>query len=232
MVLLHHIRSVINEEVAPLNRIHVLFDELLACAALLPFLAIDYRLRLDETATCSDASEQGGGVCASTGLTEMGMARLGEAVRGVGRGRVIPVGLCETFAGIAGARRAFDILGCTPAFHISLETSEEAIRVSRCQYPGALHLGDVKDATRETMAEALRDAPDVDLVFHTSAPPCQDVTGLSAQRTGFSGERSRLADYIPSINDMLQSSFPRPRSVHYARWWRRLVRLIRGSMTS
>ena len=133
---------------------------------------------------------------------------MGEAVRGVGRDQVIPVGLCETFAGIGGARRAFDILGCTPAFHIAFETNEEATRVSRCQYPDAFHLGDVKEATRESVAEALRDVPDVRIVFHTSGPPCQDVTGLSAKRKGFSGERSRLADYIPSIDDMLQSSFP------------------------
>ena len=43
---------------------------------------------------------------------------------------------------------------------------------------------------------------------HTSGLPCQHVTDLLAQCKGFSGERSRLADYIPFINDMLQSLFP------------------------
>ena len=42
---------------------------LLLCT--LPVFTIDMRLRFCGTVLCSDASEYGGGVCASTGLTEI-----------------------------------------------------------------------------------------------------------------------------------------------------------------
>ena len=51
-------------------------QELLVCIGYLPLACTDLRAALSPTATVSDASEQGGGVCASVGLTALAMERL------------------------------------------------------------------------------------------------------------------------------------------------------------
>ena len=50
--------------------------QLLECMLLLPLMAIDLRAPISSVATASDASEQGGGVCASIRLTQRGVQRV------------------------------------------------------------------------------------------------------------------------------------------------------------
>eukprot|EP00971_Amphidinium_carterae_P091064 1802621-Amphidinium_carterae.2 len=57
--------------------------ELIHCLGVMPLLSCYLRSHLDERLTVSDASETGGGVCVSTGLTERGMEawRRGDVLR-------------------------------------------------------------------------------------------------------------------------------------------------------
>ena len=107
---------------------------------LIPVCHMNFRLNLDPTITCSDASQHGGGVCVATGLT-----KFGEQVAGGGTpwemqdcrgGRVLSVGL---FDGIGCLRTALDLLGCDVAGHISIEKDPAARRVVEHHYPGTLH---------------------------------------------------------------------------------------------
>ena len=89
---------------------------------LAPLCRMNFRMSLQPLVTCSDASEHGGGVCASTGLTKFGeqVASVGaagemQANRG---GRILSTGL---FDGIGSLRVALDLLGCDVAGHISVE---------------------------------------------------------------------------------------------------------------
>lgn len=80
---------------------------------LIPLCRLNFRLELNPTVTCSDASEHGGGVCVATSLTAFGRQVANGAgpceMQGSRGGRVLSVGL---FDGIGCLRTALDLLGC------------------------------------------------------------------------------------------------------------------------
>ena len=76
---------------------------------------MSFRQPLSTLVTASDASEEGGGVCRSAGLTANVDAFVRQALRanqGIALGQC---GLVETLSGIGGARRALEVLGNKPA---------------------------------------------------------------------------------------------------------------------
>ena len=208
MVMLQHVFQVINRQVAVPQRLSACCDELLTCLCLLPVCFLDWRLPLDSLVTCSDASETGAGVCMSKSLSRLGEERLGCAIRTTGAMRTLPVGLVELFGGIGGGRRALEILGITPEFHVHFETNEEANRVVQTQYPDARCLGSIDNATFQMFDTLARSFVQTKYIIVTAGPPCQDVSGLNAGRAGFSGSRSSLAMYVPRIHAHLRDAFP------------------------
>ena len=86
-----------------------------------PFLVIDFKAVLDPRVTASDASEWGGGVSKTVGLTSMGRQLVASIPRAAGRTASGKVVLVESFGGIGGARRALELLGVSPAVFISIE---------------------------------------------------------------------------------------------------------------
>ena len=208
MVMLQHVFQVINKQVAVPQRLAACCDELLTCLCLLPVCFLDWRLPLDSLVTCSDASESGAGVCMSRSLSRLGEERLGSAIRTTGAMRSLPVGLVELFGGIGGGRRALEILGITPEFHVHFETNDEANRVVQTQYPDARCLGSIDNATFLMFDMLARSFVQTKYIIVTAGPPCQDVSGLNAGRAGFSGSRSSLAVYVPRIHALLKDAFP------------------------
>ncbi len=101
-------------------------------------------------------------VCVSNRLSDNGLARLGESLRGIGKGRTLPIRLVEGFGGISGARRALEILGITPMFHFHIENNPRAHRVVSCQYPDAKHFSDITTFTAEDLAQAVAGAAVLD----------------------------------------------------------------------
>ena len=47
-------------------------DEIVLLMLLMPLMHVDMRLQVSHLAVCTDASERGGGLCYSTGLTRCG----------------------------------------------------------------------------------------------------------------------------------------------------------------
>ena len=86
---------------------------------------IDFRCATSGVVTCSDASESGAGVCASTTLGASGEELL------LRRNQVWDsrdgLVLFECHAGIGGARRGCELAGVKVAGHFAVEDSEEAI---------------------------------------------------------------------------------------------------------
>ena len=122
--------------------------------------------------------------------------------------RTAPVGLVELFGGIGGGRRALEILGITPEFHVQFETNDEANRVVQTQYPDARCLGSVDNSSIMTFEMLSRSFVQTKYIVITAGPPCQDVSGLNAKRKGFSGDRFSLATFVPRIHVMLRDAFP------------------------
>ena len=89
---------------------------------LIPLCRMNFRLEMNSTVTCSDASQHGGGVCAATGLTRFGEqvasgSSTGEMQSHRG-GRILSIGLFDV---IGCLRMALDLLGCDVVGHISIE---------------------------------------------------------------------------------------------------------------
>ena len=89
-------------------------EDVCLAMAFLPLWSLDFRAPVSSMLTASDASENGNGVCSSTGLTSCGVEALSELSRprcGLDLDRLIlPVGL---FDGIGGLMQAFEKPGCS-----------------------------------------------------------------------------------------------------------------------
>ena len=133
-----------------------LATELVSAICLLPLMRIDLRVKVTGMVSASDASEAGGGVTVSSGLSEQGWSRLGEGERHRQQGLEDGLVLIESFGGIGGARRALELLGITPAAHISIECNPEAVRVTKAAYPGVVHFEDIRMVTASKMREVTR----------------------------------------------------------------------------
>ncbi|CAK0891073.1 unnamed protein product [Prorocentrum cordatum] len=158
-------------------------EELLMGVMVLPLAASSLRARIDGVVTSSDASEMGGGVCASAGLREdvaaavqvprtvpdqLGMgARLLNMPEDPARPwaaanprvparavrRVLSVLLIGLFDGIGGLAVAFSRLPVRIAACVAAETDAKARRVVRLRWPGVIDWGDVTRVGSETVRD-------------------------------------------------------------------------------
>ena len=188
--LSHIWRSIVSLDTKP-KKVRVVLRkevaiELVRFLTLLPLAVMNFRTPFEEAVTASDASNQGGGICITRGLTPFG-----EAVsKGLVRGdkyedpdmiQVLSIGL---FDGVSALRVALDGLGAPLIGHISVEIQEEARRVVEGFFPDTIFVVDIADITEEmVMGWALRFGA-AGLVLLGAGPPCQGVSGLNADRRG------------------------------------------------
>jgi hypothetical protein len=199
--------AVISGEAAAAERSLLLAEDFLKSLALLPFAAIHLGTPVAALATASDASETGGGVTASKGLTAEGRARLWEGEQRCSRPVAEELAFIELFAGIGGGRRALQLLGVTPGSHLMVEKDADAALVLKENFPEARHWPDVTTLDAPQMQELLADNPHIKKVLVFGGFPCQDLSALNHQREGLSGRRSNLlaemirieADVIPRV---------------------------------
>ena len=93
-------------------------DEWFRILFLMPLAYTDLRAKGSGLVTCSDASESGGGICSSVGITALG--RQGLNPNPSSPIRCMPKALLvEWFAGIGGLSRSFERLG-GPCFRIAV----------------------------------------------------------------------------------------------------------------
>ena len=166
---------------------------------------------LSGTATASDASTLGGGVTASSGLTQVGVIAANLPVRGDVPeldevATVLTIGL---FDGIGGLRVAADAVGLTVIRHISVESHEPARRVVESRFPGTLFADDVAAVTGDMVKSWACQFSQVSLVVVGAGPPCQGVSGLNADRRGaLKDHRSGLFPHVERITNLVQECFP------------------------
>ncbi len=185
--------------------------EILRFICLVPLARMDFRLQVDDKVTCSDASEQGGGLCASVKLSSLGHMVASGALRGQVRPQaegysVLCVGL---FDGIGALRVALDLLGCQVIGHISVESNPSASRVVESHFPGVIVITDVKLVDQAMVHKFAGQFSQACLVLVAGGPPCQGVSGLNADRRGaLRDERSSLFSHVRRIRDLFKVNFP------------------------
>ena len=203
-------------------------QELLVAISMLPLASADLRATISNVVTCSDASEAGGGLCCSGGLTDEGLQALERlqskeylASRAVGfqpQGalrveggtgpRIVVVSL---FDGVAALMCGLCRLNCQVLAFASSEVDKECKRLVRKRWPGVIELGDIQKIDREKIEALHRSVGyDVDLVLCGGGSPCQDLSALLADREGLAGSRSKLFFEMPRIFKDLRETFACP----------------------
>lgn len=168
---------------------------------------MELRTRATGLVTCSDASEEGGGVCWSSVLT--GCGRLAawknrpEAPLPLDSGIL----LVDLFGGIGGARAALDLLGVRLAGHISCEFHKGAAKVVKTRWPEVREWGDVTDLDADSFERLPMLFPWATLILVTGGSPCQDVSSANIKGAGHTGSRSCLFMHIRRVARLLQQLF-------------------------
>ena len=178
---------------------------------LVPLAFMDFRCDVSSRVTASDASEFGGGVCVSRGLTPVGCIAAKTKTRGdvlepEDGCSVLTVGL---FDGIGALRVAADCLGWTVVGHVSVESDGQARRVLESQFPQCICVADVKEVTLAMVKDWSARFGQVGLVVIGAGPPCQGVSGLNSDRQGaLKDARSNLFVHVPRVQALVKQAFP------------------------
>ena len=182
----------------------------MACM-LAPLYFCSFRAAIDPLVTASDASERGGCLMQSAGLTLEGQAeseRIGidhdedcDATLSAADELV----LLSLFDGIGGQRRAMDLLGVAPALYISVECSDPATRVVRRAWPDAIHIKDVKEINAQSFYDWRAKRPRVKRLIISAGFPCQGMSGLNSAAKGLEDPRSGLFWEILRIQELARN---------------------------
>ncbi len=154
---------------------------------LLPLCRTNLRARVSGTVTASDASETGGGLCMTTGLTPLGIrgsTHISEEPREA------PILVIEWFAGIGRLSQALSRLGIKP-LHVAVCECDD-LAVLRRASPGCTVWKDIKRVSRKELVELLDRFPNVEGIVFAGGSPCQGLSQLSALRQHFTDVRSGL----------------------------------------
>ena len=212
----------------PLPLSHQCIEELIRSMCVLPLAVTNLRTPVSGLVTCSDASELGGGVCGSAGLTQQGYSLLERMEAQQGEREQInfrPAGCCETkgdktgprilavslFDGIGAMVVALARLSCCIIGYASSEIDPRRKRLTRTRWPGVIELGDVTKINQK-MIQHLKEAVGykIDFVVVGAGSPCQDLSKLNATRKGLAGEKSRLFYEVPRVIQLIKEEFNVP----------------------
>eukprot|EP00438_Fugacium_kawagutii_P034073 Skav205994 [mRNA] locus=scaffold2084:207733:210659:+ [translate_table: standard] len=213
---LNHIWTAITafEGLPPVVRLsipHLVKMEIARFLCLVPLAFVNFRTPMLSQVTASDASEFGGGVTFSTGLTEMGVGASGCVSRGdiVEPKEVINVLTIGLFDGIAALRVAVDCLNWVSIGHVSVESNPAAARVVESQFPASEHFEDVTKVDQRVVQNWACRYGQAALVVIGAGPPCQGVSGLNSDRKGVLKDmRSGLHVHVSRIRQLVQQAFP------------------------
>ena len=206
--------------------------ELLSAVCLLPMAYTDLRASLDPMVLATDASEEGGGMCYTTGLTKYGAEVAGrpcgeEGTAFLPRGAMIAkippemlsfgeelptVALFDLFGGVGAAMVALSRCPCRVVLYVSCETDKLAKRCVRQRWPGVIELGDITKVSSSDMEKLAQSALEVaQCAIIGGGSPCVDLSGLNVAGKGLEGDRSGLFFQMPRLFKAVQKVFGKTR---------------------
>ena len=200
-------------------------QELLQCIGLCPLAGTDLRAQVDGMVTCSDASETGGGLCASGQLTEEGHSLLHSD--NFSATRLLPfsplgamkmpsekgprIFVASLFDGISALMCALCRMDVQVVGFASSEVDKECKKLVRRRWPGVIELGDITKISSEALTVLASSAGyKVDFALAGGGSPCQDLSALLSGGKGLAGERSKLFYCMPKIFQGLKEAFSCP----------------------
>ena len=201
--------EVILGEIPRCDRSLALAEDFLPLCVLLPLVEIDLSKDCSEIVSASDASETGGGVTVSTGLSHRGRGKLGEYEQMNQSVQADHLLLVEHCCGIGAGRRALELLGLRPGGHVCTEVDEAAIRVVKGTWPGACVQGDLRSFGLDELASGAGRMNEVHHVVEVARTPCQDLSQANASCAGLAGERSSLFFELEQKRELYDKLWPK-----------------------
>lgn len=170
----------------------VLRREISLLIALCPLLQFDLRTQFSPLVTVSDASESGGAVGVSTGLTISGR----ELQDRISAENAEPISsgilVISAFNGIGGCFRAYDLAGVRPLAIIAIEIDPSANRVVRTTWPHVLIVLNINLVNLEMVKQWANMFPRVTEVHVWGGFPCVHLSSARSDRLNLEGEGSNL----------------------------------------
>eukprot|EP00438_Fugacium_kawagutii_P010880 Skav219195 [mRNA] locus=scaffold3890:43452:50879:- [translate_table: standard] len=185
--------------------------EVVRFLCLVPLCQMFFGSKLSPMVSCSDASQTGGGLCSSQGLTPYGARAALSTIRGdvpedVDWVQVLSVGL---FDGIAALRVACDTLNLPMCGHISIEQNKASSRVVESYFPDTVFHEDICTVDMDLVRSYALKFPSAGLVLIGAGPPCQGVSALNADKRGaLRDHRSVLFKEVPRVVGLFKLAFP------------------------
>ena len=184
-------------------------------AVMLCFLAsCNLRKALHAEVVATDASERGGAVCVSKGLTWSG-----KSYSSLLQARSSPLEpnflVISLFNGIGGAFRAYDLLGIHPLGLVAAECHKPANRVTLRAWPRCLVVDDVNLVDKAMVLSWLMLYPMVNEVHVWGGFPCVHLSSARAGRKNLEGPGSNLFWKLVEIIQIVQEIFAPVASVKW-----------------
>ena len=164
----------------------VVLEELFCSFFLSSLSFMNFRLESSPIVTCSDASEQGGGLCASSGLTHWGVKASQGTVRGERFEGFQEMGLLviSLFDGVGALRLSLDALDVPLAGYVSVEKDPCARRVLESFYPSCSFIEMVESITLETVRGWAVQYPNCLGILIAGGPPINGRVSLLGSNWG------------------------------------------------
>ena len=158
---------------------------------------LNQRRKPSGTLFATDASEEGGGACQSTGLSEWGhqqchgLSYAGRGPEGTAADRLLVV---EVFAGMGGLKQALELLGVVPQGIIGIDNGATGKKLLRMHCRHGIVYDDVKEIAKEMVFEWRRHFRRARKILLAGGWPCVHHSSLNVHRLGASGPTSQLLD--------------------------------------
>lgn len=182
-------------------------DELILLAMSLPSQWMSQRLKTSGQVFATDASEDGGGACCSTGLTRWGHARCHSLVfenAGVEGGGADSILVIEMFAGMGGLKQALDLLGICPLGVIGVDSNPISAKVMRQHCRHILWYNGIEKINEEEVKSWRVRFPKANKVLIGGGWPCINHSQLNPRRQGTEAASSQLLDKMLAVRHWLQ----------------------------
>ena len=171
-------------------------DEIVLLMLLMPLMHVDMRLQVSHLAVCTDASERGGGLCYSTGLTRCGGVQacaLACDHEWVDSRRMV---ILDLNAGVGSLRQALDLLKVQPRAHVVTERNCHARAVLSARWPDATFLDSSAKLSGDQVKELLDAAPGVTDWIVVCAISHQQATASASQLSETTATLQSLSNHF------------------------------------
>ena len=207
MCILHEVWGVISGKSQKVKQLVEARRELLRCVMGVCLLHASLGAWVSPITTVSDASNKGGAVGSSDGLTSVGRSFCRSLMDPCPERIKVPIIVFSLFNGIGGAFRCYDILGVEVEALIGFDIHKPSNRVCSRRWPHASLFEDVRSIDKAFIRKLLFKHPHAVAIHLWAGFPCTDLSSVKAGRANLRGSQSSLFFEVLRIRELITEVF-------------------------